>query len=251
MKKFLIIILLLIYPLPVNAGIICNDGWESSCIVSGPGCCSHHGGVDNGSEHQNVNINNYISNSDEEETSLVLILLILGLPIILGIYSNYKEKKEKEEQFRKKQEQKAIIQQEHIDYLEELWQEYLHETKQTTMNDFSIHNDVPLELKIQLLNDKKEEQYALLQNNITKYKSALSMIKNTPDDNMNEIGQSFKQEAINHYKEIFKCIFSLCVINDLLSEIDTVNKYPNFNEYRNLLFNQFGILDELLEIYRK
>ena len=58
MKKFLIIILLLIFPLPVNAGIICNDGWESSCIVSGPGCCSHHGGVDSGSEHQNVNINN-------------------------------------------------------------------------------------------------------------------------------------------------------------------------------------------------
>ena len=45
-KNLLIILLILFIPLTVNAGIICSDGWESSCIVPGPGCCSHLGGID-------------------------------------------------------------------------------------------------------------------------------------------------------------------------------------------------------------
>lgn len=64
MKKsfvFLILILMTIFPVVVKANVVCNDGWVSSCVVSGPGCCSWHGGV--------AHSYNYSDNEDDYEYS--------------------------------------------------------------------------------------------------------------------------------------------------------------------------------------
>lgn len=113
MKKFLIIILLLIFPLPVNAGIICNDGWESSCEVSGPGCCSHHGGVDKGTNYEGANYNSYSSNNDSffdrlenGEYAGELTLLILGSPIILSMIFEERDRRRQLEKIKNKSDKK-------------------------------------------------------------------------------------------------------------------------------------------------
>lgn len=90
-KKFLtIVILLILMPINISAGIICSDGWESSCTISGPGCCSHHGGV--GSK---VNYNNTSYYEDEtffdklengDYVGIVIIIILILTPIIIGIY---------------------------------------------------------------------------------------------------------------------------------------------------------------------
>lgn len=105
MKKFFCIMLFLLivtFPMVVNAGIICSDGWESSCSVSGPGCCSHHGGVgksygssSSGSSYSAYDNNyssssysytdGYVNDSDESDGSGLLTVLILGGLGIAGV----------------------------------------------------------------------------------------------------------------------------------------------------------------------
>lgn len=79
-KKFQLIFLLLmiLIPITVHAGIICSDGWESSCSVPGPGCCSHHGGIPGGGS-------NYSSSSSSDGFWGLLLLGGMGL-IIINIY---------------------------------------------------------------------------------------------------------------------------------------------------------------------
>lgn len=91
MQKIIVVLFLfalLFIPLNVNAGIRCADGWESSCTVSGPGCCSHHGGVagssSSSSSYSRRNYNSYSSNDDGDGVlGYVIIGLILG--ILIGI----------------------------------------------------------------------------------------------------------------------------------------------------------------------
>ena len=60
MKRIIFLLMItLLFPINVWAGIICNDGWESSCLSSGPGCCSHHGGVAGGNSYSNSYRNSY------------------------------------------------------------------------------------------------------------------------------------------------------------------------------------------------
>ena len=89
-------ILLLSFPITANAGIICNDGWESSCVVSGPGCCSHHGGVA-GNTTSSSNYDNYsysekiTSNSSENsDYSGIAIMIIIIILIFIGAFSDNK-----------------------------------------------------------------------------------------------------------------------------------------------------------------
>lgn len=95
----LLILFFLIIPTNVSAGIICNDGWESSCLVSGPGCCSHHGGVSN---YSNTSSNNYkysdessgfIDDLEDEQSAGILIIVILGILILVGIFNKDESKK--------------------------------------------------------------------------------------------------------------------------------------------------------------
>ncbi len=96
MKKIIFgLIMVFLIPLNINAGIICNDGWESSCVVSGPGCCSHHGGVyksyntyssyNTGYSFYNNNVNS--DNDDNIDLSGVVTLGVIGGIILLGIKS--------------------------------------------------------------------------------------------------------------------------------------------------------------------
>lgn len=99
-KVLLLIAFLLTIPISVNAGVICNDGWESSCVVSGPGCCSHHGGVagnssnySNSNRYYNSDKSEFVENLESGEYAGILTLIILGLPILIGLVSGIKEMK--------------------------------------------------------------------------------------------------------------------------------------------------------------
>ena len=99
-KVPLLIAFLLTIPISVNAGVICNDGWESSCVVSGPGCCSHHGGVaGNSSNYSNSNRyynsakSEFVENLENSEYAGILTLIILVLPMLIGLVSEIKESK--------------------------------------------------------------------------------------------------------------------------------------------------------------
>ena len=96
LKKGLIILLILfclIIPINVNAVIICNDGWESSCSVSGPGCCSHHGGVSNYSNNSSNNYRHgdenskFIDDLEDGKYAGTITALIVGIIIMIGIFS--------------------------------------------------------------------------------------------------------------------------------------------------------------------
>ena len=68
MKKLIIFTtILLIFPLIVNANIICNDGTISpTCIDCHQGCCSKHGGCSNNNNtvHNNNSNTNYNKNTE-------------------------------------------------------------------------------------------------------------------------------------------------------------------------------------------
>lgn len=102
MKKLLIfIIFLLLIPISVNAGIMCSDGWESSCITVGPGCCSHHGGVSNRFNYNGSSFSNgdsFVDRLTDGEYSGILILIILFVLISLDIYMTNKKDKSRHEE---------------------------------------------------------------------------------------------------------------------------------------------------------
>lgn len=76
-KRIFIILILLVIPITVNAGIICSDGWESSCTVPGPGCCSHHGGVGGFSGSDNY------SSSDSSNSDFQIYFFWIPIGLIL------------------------------------------------------------------------------------------------------------------------------------------------------------------------
>lgn len=78
-KSLLIILILLIIPITVNAGIICSDGWESSCVVPGPGCCSHHGGI---------GFDDYSSSYNDEPNYGAIIVIGIIVVVIICIYKS-------------------------------------------------------------------------------------------------------------------------------------------------------------------
>ena len=93
MKKilmFLIVVCLNVsfFTIPVKAGIRCSDGWESSCSVPGPGCCSHHGGVKENNNYSS-NSNYSYSNSSNSSSSDPIANLFLFLMFIGFIYNQY------------------------------------------------------------------------------------------------------------------------------------------------------------------
>lgn len=91
MKKIAIlltIIFMTFFPINIKAGVMCNDGWTSSCIVSGPGCCSHHGGVaDYEEDYDYDDYNGYDYDNNDDGGSYIIIVGIIIL-IIIGIASS-------------------------------------------------------------------------------------------------------------------------------------------------------------------
>lgn len=73
MKKkmiILVIILLLIFPISINANIICNDGTISnSCQDCHKGCCSRHGGCTNNPNSKSNNKKNKTKKSKSKTSS--------------------------------------------------------------------------------------------------------------------------------------------------------------------------------------
>ena len=98
-KKFQLIFLLLmiLIPITVNAGIICSDGWESSCSIPGPGCCSHHGGVGGNNSNSGMTAQEFYEREEQIEATLWIGGIILFVVFIVGgnWYLKYDEKKQK------------------------------------------------------------------------------------------------------------------------------------------------------------
>ena len=62
----ILVLLFLLFPLMVNANIMCNDGTESpSCQSCHQGCCSWHGGC-----ARNTDENEFVDSAEEEEVDL-------------------------------------------------------------------------------------------------------------------------------------------------------------------------------------
>ena len=80
--SLMVIINVCFFIIPVNAGIKCSDGWESSCLVPGPGCCSHHGGI----------ASNSYSSGISNDSSSSMIFLILGVIAVIWFFDNIRKK---------------------------------------------------------------------------------------------------------------------------------------------------------------
>ena len=102
-KLILFFITLLSIPFNINAGIICNDGWESSCSVSGPGCCSHHGGVsksnynysksNNNDNYYNDKKSDFIENLKNGEYNEILTLILLIILFSIALIGEFNSNK--------------------------------------------------------------------------------------------------------------------------------------------------------------
>lgn len=72
-KRFIVLILIsfFLFPLSVNANILCNDGtYSPSCQDCHRGCCSHHGGcATNSNNSYSNNYSNYDNNNNNETDS--------------------------------------------------------------------------------------------------------------------------------------------------------------------------------------
>ena len=65
-----VFILMIFFPLVVNANIVCNDGTISpSCADCHRGCCSHHGGCSNSSSSSSSSNSSSNSNSNNSNSS--------------------------------------------------------------------------------------------------------------------------------------------------------------------------------------
>lgn len=132
MKKhkliLLVIICICVVPVSISAGVICNDGWESSCPVSAPGCCSSHGGVAGGGTYTgnayggSSGSSNYNSGNDGSFNEWMLILLFGGgfvvYYIVEQVHQSYETNKILEQRRIKSQQEKLIQQQREQEKLE-------------------------------------------------------------------------------------------------------------------------------------
>ena len=101
-KIFLILFFCLLFPVTVDANITCNDGTTSpSCSVCSQGCCSHHGGCLSSSSKRDNNYysgtkkENSNSNNDSSDSTAWAVILFLGVPLLIGLFSGFNESEEK------------------------------------------------------------------------------------------------------------------------------------------------------------
>lgn len=124
MKKneliLLVLICICVVPVSISAGVICNDGWESSCPVSAPGCCSSHGGVAGGGTYTgntyggSSGSSNYHSGNDGSFNEWMLLLLFGGGFVVYYIVEQVHQSNETNkilEQRRIKLQQEKLMQQ--------------------------------------------------------------------------------------------------------------------------------------------
>lgn len=243
MKKIIILILLClcVFPNTIKAGIICNDGWESSCPFPGPGCCSHHGGIPGGSDYSN--------GYSGGEGFGGLILIGFCFIAVIGIYQTIKEKNEQRIEIENQVREKEEIKEYYLDMLSRKWKKYLKE-KEEGFGLYKFEKKISKKEKIEFLKKEKEINYKKLQDSIKKYNISLQMIKTISDDKLNDFGKQDKQNAKDSYNNIFYYIYVLGVINDRLSDLDKSIDYLSFTRYKNQLFKEFGVFDELLSKYR-
>lgn len=224
-------------PITIKAGIICEDGWESSCDFPGPGCCSHHGGVAGNDE--------YYDNSSSSDVKPVgawfYILIFFVIPIIYSIREKQKEKQ--------KERYKEELEEYYKNLLSKKWRKYLKEKEDGT-GLYELEKGLTKNEKKRFLQEEQEKCYKKINHYVSEYNWAINIIKNKDDSDFGDYEKSQKQRAINSYDKIFDYIFMLCVLNDRLKDLDKTNNYLSFTRYKNQLFNEFSVFDELLSKYR-
>lgn len=253
MKRIILLffVIFVMFPLIVKAGIICSDGWESSCGVSGPGCCSHHGGISGGNNYNySTSDDSFIDRLNDGEYAGILTLIIIFGPIVLGIYFDIKETKESKEKLEQILQERKELKNSYLKYFEEMWDKYQKDKEISVINlNLDIYNDK--KEKIKYIIKEQENLTDLLKETVYKYRLRIASIKKITDENLDSVGKLAKKAAISYYKEILECIFKLCVINDVLTKLDKSNEYLTYNEYRDSLFEEYSVFKELLSIYRE
>lgn len=116
MKKVIISTLILLFPIVIQANIVCKDGTISpSCTICNRGCCSRHGGCTDNPSDNNHKYNYYINKSnktkseendltvvkqnDNEKANYTGVLILIGIAMlpygisaVEAIISKYKDK---------------------------------------------------------------------------------------------------------------------------------------------------------------
>lgn len=203
---------LLIIPICVKAGVICNDGWESSCDFSGPGCCSHHGGVADGGYYEG---DYYSSSSDDGVGIWFYVLLFLGLPFggyLIEEFSNRKEQRKLEEEIQRKEKERKNRERIEKARLRKIEKEKLEERKRkigTKYNSKEIY-----------INKVVEQLNSL---NIT--------VDNLEDGYFNivSLDEILLDEKIDNKYISFKLIIDACYESKLHSLENKILNYKNIN----------------------
>ena len=223
----IVAIFLILSPLKVRAGIICNDGWESSCSVEAPGCCSHHGGYGE-SDEDNYNGGSYSSgnnySNDDNDGAIGGVLVIGGIIvfIILGIVGNSLDKPKTPEQ-KKRINNKRLY-------------KFIKETNQRWLD----YNNKEIE-KLKSIKELKEKEQKV----ISKLKRDLIIYTNKVNNwNIDYISSaSVYFERVN----IMEDLCDLCKINEMLSDLDKRRKSFDYNDYLADLIEEYKILENVIE----
>lgn len=231
MKKYSFILLFAIFlilsPLKVKAGIICNDGWESSCSVEAPGCCSHHGGYGESDEDYynggNYSSDNDYSNSDNDE-AIGGVLVIGGIIvfIILAIIGSNIDKPKTPEQ-KKRINNKRLNK--FIKETNERWLEY-------------NNKEIEKIKSTKYLKEKEQKVINKLKRDLVIY---TSKVKAWNIDYISSASVYF--ERVN----IMDDLCDLCKINEMLADLDKRRKPFNYSDYLADLIVEYEILENVIE----
>jgi len=261
-KKFQLIFLLLmiLIPITVNAGIICSDGWESSCSIPGPGCCSHHGGVGGNNSNSGMTAQEFYEREEQIEATLWIGGIILFVVFIVGgnWYLKYDEKKQKKleqekldeekrkklEAFRQKQKMLLEEQKRKIGTIYNSKENYI-KAMVKKLNNGEIH--------LKMINDgyfKMTSLYEILHNsNLINRLDAYKLLVDICVENNVEIIKSkllslndLTKEELDYYVEKSKNILT---VNDLVK----YNKI-NFLDFVNTIEEEVKCSD-LIKIYNQ
>lgn len=262
--KLLIIISILILPLSVNAGVICNDGWESSCIVSGPGCCSKHGGVAGGGSYTGNSYggssnSNYHSYGDESFSIWPWVLLFGGgfliYYIVKKIHESNEIRKAKYQRQLKLQQEKLMQQQREqeekerqkriIGTIYDSRDEYI-KVFIRHLNNLNINKTLILDGYFKSINLDELLCDSSIDNRYDSFKHLIDICRDT-EINIKEKILSFNRLNRNEIKYFIK------KYDDLELNINDLVKYEKINFIDLIIDNidKFIECNDLLKIYNK
>lgn len=225
----IVTIFLILSPLKVRAGIICNDGWESSCSVEAPGCCSHHGGYGesdedyyNGGNYSSGN--NYSNNNNNGAIGGFLIGGVLVALIIIGIFGKEPNNLDEPRTPQQQKNDKANLDK-FIKETNEIWQYYNNKDIETikTLKELKEMEDKVIE--------KLKEDFNIYSKKIRKF---------------NNEGHGYV-EVHNKLYDIKKGLCNLCKINEMLAKLDKRRKPFSYNDYLANLIEEYNILENIIQ----